>query len=860
MHSFDLDAIASGLPASALIPQLSERHADAAAGLRAVITAPPGTGKTTVVPPALAGLLPAGRIIVTQPRRLAARAAARRLAQLSGTRLGEAVGYTVRGDAQVSRSTRIEFVTTGVLLRRMLADPGLEGVTAIVLDEVHERHLDSDLAAALAVDATGLRADLTLVAMSATLEAERWAELIGGPVLNVTSALHPVEIRCHPGPGRPTNARGITSEFLTHMAGLVESALRTEATGDALVFMPAIRDVEALASLLRGRVPADVRVLTGSTSATEQDAILTPRTDLEASRRVVVSTSVAESALTVPGVRIVVDSCLARVPHFDTGRGFAGLATVRASKAACTQRAGRAGRLGPGLAIRALSEADYAALPAHTPPEVRTADLTSAILDLACWGAPFGHGLRLPDPLPERPAAQAAETLRLLGALDDTGAATARGRQLARIPADPRMARGLLDGAEFVGAAAAAEVVAALASDLRCPGADAVAAVRQLRRASPRTYTRETARLTRILAETTGEDTCEDTAVGTTASGQVPLDEAVATVIALAYPDRIARLRPGSEDKYLLASGTGATLPREAQIRGHEWLAVAEVSLAGQRALIRAATPLDRETAELLASDLYVTETATRFDGRKLSARRIERLGAIELSATPVKADPDAGAEAVAAFIRERGLREVIAENPGFAQLRGRLGLLHAVFGGPWPDVRFAALESGLAEWCHGELTRVAAGASATGIDWASALRNLLPWPEAGRFDELAPERIEVPSGSTVRLRYPAPEDHGDSDADPADAEIAAPVLAVKLQECFGWQASPVICDGRVPVLMHLLSPAARPLAVTADLASFWQQGYPGVRAENRGRYIKHPWPEDPLTAPPARGTKRSGR
>lgn len=856
MHPFDLDAIASGLPASALIPQLGERHAGSTAGLRAVITAPPGTGKTTVVPPALSQLLPAGRIIVTQPRRMAARAAARRLARLSGTRLGEAVGYTVRGDAQVSRCTRIEFVTTGVLLRRMLADPGLEGVTAIVLDEVHERHLDSDLAAALAVDATDLRADLTLVAMSATLEAERWAELIDGPVLDVTSALHPVEIRCLPGSGRPTNARGITSEFLTHMAGLVESALRTETTGDALVFMPAIRDVEALASLLRGRVAADVRVLTGSTPAAEQDAILTPRRDTETSRRVVVSTSVAESALTVPGVRIVVDSCLARVPHFDTGRGFAGLATVRASKAACTQRAGRAGRLGPGLAIRALSEADYAALPAHTPPEVRTADLTSAVLDLACWGAAFGRGLRLPDPLPDRSATQAAETLRLLGALDDTGAATARGRQLARIPTDPRMARGLLDGAAFVGTTAAAEVVAALASDLRCPGADAVAAVRQLRRASPRTYTRETARLTRILAETTGEDT----ETGATASGPVPLDEAVATVIALAYPDRIARLRPGSEDEYLLTSGTGATLPSEAQIRGHEWLAVAEVSLAGQRALIRAAAPLDRETAELLASDLYVTETATRFDGRKLSARRIERLGAIELSATPVKADPAAGAEAVAAFIRERGLREVIGENPGFAQMRGRLGLLHAVFGSPWPDVRFTALESGLAEWCHGELTRMAAGASATGIDWTSALRNLLPWPEAGRFDELAPERIEVPSGSTVRLRYPAPEDHGDSDTDPAGAEIAAPVLAVKLQECFGWQASPVICDGRVPVLMHLLSPAGRPLAVTADLASFWQQGYPGVRAENRGRYIKHPWPEDPLTAPPARGTKRSGR
>ncbi|QIN27927.1 ATP-dependent helicase HrpB [Brevibacterium luteolum] len=842
MHSFDLGAIASGLPASALIPQLSERHADAAAGLRAVITAPPGTGKTTVVPPALSQLLPAGRIIVTQPRRMAARAAARRLAHLSGTRLGEAVGYTVRGDAQVSRSTRIEFVTTGVLLRRMLADPGLEGVTAIVLDEVHERHLDSDLAAALAVDATGLRADLTLVAMSATLEAERWAELIGGPVLDVSSALHPVEIRCQPGPGRPTDARGLTREFLTHMAGLVESALHAETTGDALVFMPAIRDVEVLAGLLRGRVEAEVRVLTGSTPAKEQDAILTPREDT--SRRVVVSTSVAESALTVPGVRIVVDSCLARVPHFDTGRGFAGLATVRASKAACTQRAGRAGRLGPGLAIRALSEADYAALPAHTPPEIRTADLTSAVLDLACWGAPFGRGLKLPDPLPERPAAQAAETLRLLGALDDTGAATARGQQLARIPADPRMARGLLDGAEFIGAAAAAEVVAALASDLRCPGADAVAAVRQLRRSAPRTYTRETARLTRILNEIT------DT--GTTASGQVPLDEAVATVITLAYPDRIARLRPGSEDEYLLASGTGATLPRDAQIRGHEWVAVAEVSLAAQRALIRAAAPLDRETAELLAADLYITETTTRFDGRKLTARRIERLGAIELSATPVKADPDAGAEAVAAFIRERGLREVIGENPGFAQLRGRLGLLHAVFGAPWPDVRFAALESGLAEWCHGELTRVAAGASAAGIDWTSALRSLLPWPEAGRFDELAPERIEVPSGSNVRLRYPAPEEHGE--------EIVAPVLAVKLQECFGWQASPVTCDRQVPVLMHLLSPAGRPLAVTADLASFWQQGYPGVRAENRGRYIKHPWPEDPLTAPPARGTKRSGR
>ncbi|WP_282958490.1 helicase-related protein, partial [Georgenia thermotolerans] len=449
----------------------------------AVVQAPPGTGKTTLVPPALAAAV-GGTVVVTQPRRLAARAAARRLAALLGEPVGRTVGYAVRGERRRSAATRVEVVTTGVLLRRLQRDPDLPGVGAVVLDEVHERHLDADLVLALLVDVrTNLREDLPLVAMSATVAAERVAALVGGPapapVVEIPGVLHPVEAVWCPAASPRTDARGVTPAFLDHVAATTRRAL-AERPGDVLVFVPGAGEVAAVARRLAG-VDADVRPLHGRLPHPEQDLALTegPR------RRVVVATAVAESSLTVPGVRVVVDAGFSREPRTDHRRGLAGLVTVSVSRAAAEQRAGRAGREGPGAVYRCWSEADHAHLPGHAQPEIATADLTAFALELACWGSPGGAGLTLPDPPPAAAMAAAHETLAGLGAVRPDGTVTPRGRRISAVGADPRLARALLDGVDVVGARRAAEVVALLSLDARAPGADLVAGLRDLRRGGP---------------------------------------------------------------------------------------------------------------------------------------------------------------------------------------------------------------------------------------------------------------------------------------------------------------------------------------------------------------------------------------
>lgn len=884
MPLFDLDVLAAGLPAATLLPGLT---ALAAAGpVRAVIEAPPGTGKTTLVPPALAAALTdaaeaeagAGRVVVAQPRRMAARSAARRLASLTGTRLGEEVGYTVRGDRSVSRRTRVEFVTSGVLVRRLLADPELAGTAAVVLDEIHERHLDADLAFGMLRELVELREDLSLVVMSATLEAGRWAELLGeddgtpggpaapAPVLTAAADIHPLEVRWAPAARRPLDARGVHPDFLAHVARQTAAAAAEPDSGDVLVFLPGLREIDRVIGLLRSALPAGsaVLALSGGTPPAEQDRILTPAAPRGSGgsgaamsgsgTRVIVATAVAESSLTVPGVRTVVDAGLSRQPRLDTVRGMSGLVTVRESKAAGTQRAGRAAREAPGRVIRCMAESEWAGLPADTPPEVRTADLTSAVLDLASWGAPGGDGLRLPDPLPDRARESAEDTLRGLGALDAAGRVTDLGRRLARIPADPRLARGLLAGAQVLGARPAAEVVAALALDLRAPGGDLPGLLTSLRRDRDRAWRTETERFVRMVGQR-GHGPGAGTGTGPAAprppaAGAAPdpatlsADEAVGLVAALARPDRIARERSDSPGEYLFASGTAAELPRDSRLAGTPWLAVAEVGLAGERALIRAGAPITREIAEFAAAGLLRTEEDAGYREGRIRARRVERLGAIELSSTPVKPTSASEELALAAAVAEQGAA-VLAPGTGFAALRRRLGLLHATFGEPWPDVRWEALLARFA----GRLRERAP------IGW---LQEILPWPEAARLDELAPERVTVPSGRAVRLDYPEPEAHDGEESTGDGARVVPPVLAVKLQECFGWATGPEVCG--VPVVLHLLSPAGRPLAVTSDLASFWDGAYAHVRAENRNRYAKHPWPQDPWNAPPARGTKRSGR
>ncbi|MDQ0373774.1 ATP-dependent helicase HrpB [Cellulomonas humilata] len=809
---------------------------DVVAALRArgvvVVQAPPGTGKTTLVPPAVAAAVP-GRIVVTQPRRIAARAAARRLAHLLGEPVGGTVGFSVRGESTTSAATRVEVVTTGVLLRRLQRDPELPGVGAVILDEVHERHLVDDLTLALLVDVRAhLRDDLVVVAMSATVEAERTAALLGGtepaPVVAVAGALFSVETVWCPAPARTarTDERGVTPMFLDHVAATVRRALE-ERTGDVLVFVPGAGEVDGVARRLTGLDGIDVRPLHGRLPAPVQDLALAtgPR------RRVVVSTAVAESSLTVPGVRLVVDAGLSREPRTDHRRGLAGLVTVGVSRSSAEQRAGRAGREGPGAVYRCWSAHDHARLVAHPEPEILTADLTAFALELACWGSPGGVGLALLDRPPAAAMAVAQATLAALGAIDAAGHPTARGRAVSAIPADPRLARGLLDGAALVGPRRAAEVVALLSDDVRTPGGDLVAALRDLRRGGPQSgpWRAQLGRLRAAVPSGPAPEHLSD-------------DLAVGLVVALAHPDRIARLRPGGST-YLMTSGTGAVLPPGSGLTGLPWLAVADADRgAGRRdATIRSAAPIDLDLATEAAPALLREDEVVAWAGGAVVARRVRRLGAIELTSAPL-ADP--APELVVEALREGLAREGLALlrwTDAATSLRQRMAFLHRAVGAPWPDVSDDALLADLQDWLGPDLARVRGARDLSRVDVVQALRRLLPWPDASRLDALAPERLTVPSGSSLRVDYT-----GDQ-----------PVLPVRLQEVFGWRATPRLADGRVPVLLHLLSPAGRPAAVTADLGSFWSTGYPAVRAELRGRYPKHAWPDDPLTAAPVRGVRR---
>jgi ATP-dependent helicase HrpB len=812
----DLPVVA-GLPG--LVAALGERGV-------AVVQAPPGTGKTTMVPPAVAAMLASGgRVVVTQPRRIAARAAARRLAGLLGERVGETVGHTVRGDRKVGAGTRIEFVTTGVLLRRLQRDPELPGVAAVVLDEVHERQLDADLTLAFLVDVRAtVREDLLLVAMSATIEAERTAGAIADgpvPIVDVPGALHPVAQHWAPPPPGvlPRDERGVPPRFLDHVAATVRQALAGD-DGDVLVFVPGVGEVDGVMRRLSGLGDVDVLALHGRLPAREQDLALAPGPR----RRVVVSTAVAESSLTVPGVRIVVDAGLSREPRTDQVRGLPALVTVRVSRAAAEQRAGRAGREGPGAVHRCWSRADQAHLDPHPAPEIAVADLTGFCLELAAWGDVDGDGLALLDRPPPTAMATARQTLVELGAVDASGAITARGRAMAQVPADPRLARALLDGAEAVGARRAAEVVALLDDDVRAPGGDLVAALRSMRRGGPtaRSWTDAVARLEALLPTRPARTALTD-------------DLAVGTVVALAHPGRIARRRSGG-GSYLLVSGTGASFrAADPALAGLTWIAIADAERrpGARDATIRSAAPIDEDIALDAASGSWLEADEVLWSQGRIVARRVTRLGAIELSAVPLTDPPlDAVATAVADGLSREGLSLLPWSDAAIA-LRRRMAFLHHAVGDPWPDVGDDALLAGIDQWLGSDLARVRSQAGLARLDVLGALRRLLPWPEAGRLDELAPERVTGPKGTALRVEY-------------GESGTEQPVLALRLQDAFGWTATPRLAGGRVSLLLHLLTPARRPAAVTADLESFWAGPYRQVRAELRGRYPKHAWPEDP--------------
>ncbi|GAP51436.1 ATP-dependent helicase HrpB [Streptomyces azureus] len=817
----------------------------------AVLVAPPGTGKTTLVPLALAGLLgegPRRRVIVAEPRRIAARAAARRMAWLLGEKVGGSVGYTVRGERVVGPHTRVEVVTTGVLVQRVQRDQELAGTDVVVLDECHERHLDADTAAAFLWDVRQtLRPELRLVAASATTDAQGWAALLGGaPVVEAQGAAHPVEVVWVPPvrPVRPPHGMRVDPALLTHVASVVRRAL-AERDGDVLCFLPGVGEIARVAGQLGELGDVEVLQVHGRAPAAVQDAVLAGGER----RRVVLATSVAESSLTVPGVRVVVDSGLAREPRVDHARGLSALTTVRASQAAGRQRAGRAGREAPGAVYRCWAEAEDARLPRFPSPEIKVADLTAFALQVACWGDPDASGLALLDPPPGGAMAAAREVLAAVGAVDSVGRATERGAALARLGLHPRLGRALLDGSGLVGAERAAEVIALLSEEApREYGDDLAGALRRARRGGEAYSGRWRAEVRRLRAVVSGVShppaPISPPEARRDAWANAPEERQVGLVAALAFPERVAKADGGS---YLMASGTRAEAADGSTLRGSPWIAVAMADrpVGKGHARVRLGAVVDEGVARLAAGALLEERDEVRWDGGDVVARRVERLGAVELAVRPLKdADPGLVRGALLEGLRREGFG-VLRWSPEAGALRRRLAFLRLHLGEPWPDVSDDALHARVEEWLEPELGRARRRADLARIDAGEALARLLPWAsgDAGRLDELAPERITVPSGSRIRVDYSRPEQ---------------PVLAVKLQEMFGLQESPRVAG--VPLLVHLLSPAGRPAAVTADLASFWKDGYKGVRAELRGRYPKHPWPEDPAGAEPTRHTSARRR
>ncbi|WP_405642870.1 ATP-dependent helicase HrpB [Streptomyces sp. NBC_00019] len=814
------------LPVRGALPALSD--ALDAHGT-AVLVAPTGSGKTTLVPLALAGLLggdaPARRVVVAEPRRIAARAAARRMAWLLGEKVGGSVGYTVRGERVVGRHARVEVVTTGVLLQRLQRDQELAGVDVVVLDECHERHLDADTTAAFLWDVRqALRPELRLVAASATTDAQGWSRLLGGaPVVEAHGRAYGVGVVWAPParPVRPSHGMWVDPSLLTHVASVVRRAL-AEREGDVLCFLPGVGEIARVAGQLGG-LDVDVLQVHGRAPAAVQDAVLAPGER----RRVVLATSVAESSLTVPGVRVVVDSGLTREPRVDHARGLSALTTVRASRAVGSQRLGRAGREAPGVAYRCWTEAEDLRLPAFPAPEIKVADLTAFALQTACWGDPDASGLALLDPPPTGAMAAARSVLSAIGAVDSAGRATERGARLARLGLHPRLGRALLDAGP---SREVAEVVALLGEEPpREYGDDLAAAVRTARRGGDAYAGRWRTEVRRLQALTDEP----------TRASSLTEDALVGLVAALAFPERVAKADGGS---YRMVSGTRAEVRDATGLRGAPWIAVAVADrpVGKGHARVQLGAVVGEETARQAAGALLDERDEVHWADGDVVARRVERLGAVELAVRTLRnPDPVLVRDALLEGLRQEGLR-LLRWSPEADVLRRRLAFLRLHLGEPWPDVSDEALHARVDEWLEPELGRARRRADLARIDAGDALGRLLPWAsgDAARLDELAPERITVPSGSRIRIDYANPEQ---------------PVLAVKLQEMFGLHESPAVAG--VALLVHLLSPAGRPAAVTADLASFWKDGYKGVRAELRGRYPKHPWPEDPAGAEPTRYT-----
>jgi ATP-dependent helicase HrpB len=812
------------LPIDKVLPELLQTLADANT---AILVADPGAGKTTRVPLALidAPWRSNGRIIVLEPRRLAARGAAAQMARLLCEEVGDTVGYRVRLEAKVSRRTLVEVVTEGVFTRMVVEDPELTGVAAVLFDEFHERSLDADLGLAFARDVQlALRPDLRILVMSATLDAARVSDVLGhAPVVRSEGRAFPVETRYA---GRDRALR-----IEDDVARVVRRAMERD-QGSVLAFLPGAGEIERCARTLSASMPADVEVapLYGALDIAAQDKAIRPAP--QGQRKIVLATSIAETSLTIEGISIVVDSGLARVPKFEPASGLTRLETVRVSRAAADQRRGRAGRLGPGTCWRLWDEPETRALPAFATPEILEADLAPLLLDAALFGVTDPATLSFLDPPPAPALSEARALLLALQAIGADGRLTEEGRRLARLPLAPRLGHMLLQ------AAASGETLQA--ADM---------AVLLQERGLGGTDTDIAHRLTRFRSETgkRAEDARRLAQRWATLAGGAPSRQNAArtgVILASAYPDRVARARPGKPGEYLLINGRGAFLDPADGLAKSTWLAVADLQGGDSRArILSAASISESEVLSRFRPDIRETDEH-EFDGASQSvrARRRTRLGAIFLSEQPMAADPLAAAPVLTEAIHSLGL-DRLPWSKSAAQLRQRMGFLAKADPAGWPETGAEHLSVSVEDW----LLPYAPGAtrfSDLGPALHDALLGLLDASQRAKLDTQAPTHFEAPTGTRVAVDY--------------EAE-AGPTIAIRVQELFGLTRHPALAGGRVPLVLELLSPAHRPIQVTRDLPGFWKGSWAGVRSDMRGRYPRHPWPEDPAVAPPTTRVKPRG-
>lgn len=839
---------------------LGDLRAMLATHTNVVLEAPPGAGKTTRVPLALldAPWLEGLNLVMLEPRRLAARAAATFMAGTLGERVGERVGYRIRGDSRVSRETRIEVVTEGVLARMLASDPALERYGAVIFDEFHERSLHADLGLALTLESQQhLRESLRILVMSATLDGNDVARLIGGatpaPVVRSAGRMFPVATHY-----RPPRAAEYPDAAI---ARTIREAVTAHA-GDVLVFLPGAVEQRRVAGRLDGdpalrTAAATVHVLHGAMPMHLQDVALAPAPPGQ--RKIVLATSVAETSLTIEGVRVVVDGGLSRLPRYEPRLGLTRLETVRVSRASADQRRGRAGRVAPGDCYRVWDAHEEFGFAARTRPEILDADLTPLALELADAGITDASALRWLDPPPQGAFSAARETLTMLGALDAAGRITAHGREMAALPLQPRLAHLMLRararGVGDIGSELAAllEERDILRTDGRAPS-DMRLRIEAVRRSGGDDArgdrdaidrVRHSARELRRRAGIAGNASATATAI-VDARKAAPVSDVNETgiLLAAAFPDRVAKRRLGREARYVMRNGAGVSLPETDPLASSEWLAVADLDGTPPEYRVARAAPLTRDEVLAEFAPAVVRDTQVEWDDRTESVRafRRVRLGAIVIDEAVVgEMDPESVRDVLLAEIRRRGIA-ALPWTKGASALRERIAFVHH-HDASWPDTSDAALDANL-DWLVPSLDGVRRWSELERLDLHDALLGTLSWQQRSALDALAPVAIEVPSGSRKTVDY---------------SDVASPTLAVKLQEVFGWTRTPMVLGGRVPLTLQLLSPAQRPVQVTRDLEGFWRTSYFDVRKELRGRYPRHPWPEDPLTAEPTRRAKPRG-